>query len=52
MSRPDPNATLARYHVRHVVPQLGCPMCMRSKHGGDNLPRWSQPRAARPAFAR
>jgi hypothetical protein len=52
MSRPDPNATLARYHVRHVVPQVGCPLCMRAKHRSDDLPRWSQPRAARAGAVR
>ena len=46
MSRPDPNVTLARYHVRHVVPHPGCPLCMRARGRADGLPRWSQPRVA------
>jgi hypothetical protein len=45
MTRPDPNVTLARYHVRHVVPQLGCPLCMRNRRAADTLPRWSRPRS-------
>jgi hypothetical protein len=45
MSRPDPNITLARFHVRHLVPQAGCPLCMRTKRQADGLPRWTQPRA-------
>lgn len=44
MSRPDPNKSLARYHVRHVVPQPGCPLCMRAGHPADGLPRWALPR--------
>jgi hypothetical protein len=45
MTRPDPNVTLARYHVRHVVPQAGCPLCMRSRVPADTLPRWAKPRS-------
>ena len=48
MTRPDPNLTLARYHVRHVVPQPGCPLCMRSRVPADKLPRWAQPRSGNP----
>ena len=47
MSRPDPNVTLARFHVRHVVPHPGCPLCMRAHRPSDPLPRWSQPRSGR-----
>ena len=48
MSRPDPNQSLARYHVRHVVPQAGCPLCMRGRRPTDGLPRWAQPRQGVP----
>jgi hypothetical protein len=52
MSRPDPNATLARYHVRHIVPQLGCPLCMRARYRGDDLARFTRPRGAAARSAR
>ena len=29
MRRLDPNDVLARYHARHQVPHLTCPVCMR-----------------------
>jgi hypothetical protein len=44
MSRPDPNVTLARHHAGHTAPQLGCPICMRSRVA-DRLPRWTHPRS-------
>lgn len=31
MSRLDPNVVLARYHARHSVPHLACPICMGRK---------------------
>jgi hypothetical protein len=46
MSRPDPNSTLARFHVRHLVPHPGCPLCMRAKRPTDQLPRWTAPRSS------
>jgi hypothetical protein len=52
MTRPDPNITLARYHARHAVPHAGCPLCMRGRVRGEDLPRWSQPRATRAGNAR
>ena len=41
------DVTLARFHVRHVVPHPGCPLCMRARRPADPLPRWSQPRSGR-----